>query len=536
MGRQPASTGSGAVTAGLAALRRRPVGRADCVAPPDPTEVAVAVRPALATELPTSTAATSRAAAARARAAQPAWARPAIEERAELLLGFHDRLLDRRDDFVDLVQYEAGKARLSATEEVLHVALTARYYARTAGATCAAERGAGMLPLLTRIDRHYVPKGLVGVIAPWNYPLTMAISDGLAALVAGNAVLLSRTRRPRSAPLAAVDLLRRVRHARRSVAGGERAGRQVGPATDRRERLRLLHRIDGHRAHSGRPVRRPADRLLARAGRQEPAAGPRRRGRRHGGRGRGPGLLLQRRSALCLHRAALRRRAACSTASPRRSWPDPRAAAGQRHWTTSYDMGGLINAGQLERVSAHVEDARAKGATVLTGGRRRPDLGELFYEPTVLTGVTAEMDCYAEETFGPVVSIYPVARRRRGDRAGQRLRVRTERQRLDRGRRRVAGWPRRSRCGTVNVNEGFAATFGSLDAPMGGMKTRDWAVARAATGFRRFVEVQSVATQYGSRWRPSLGSQPGHFVRACQCDATVPPDLPGRLAALRRGG
>ena len=45
-------------------------------------------------------------------------------------------------------------------------------------------------PLLTRIDRHYLPKGLVGIIAPWNYPLTMAISDGLAALVAGNAVLL----------------------------------------------------------------------------------------------------------------------------------------------------------------------------------------------------------------------------------------------------------------------------------------------------------------------------------------------------------
>ena len=74
-------------------------------------------------------------------------------------------------------------------EEVLHVALTARYYAVTAS-VLHDRRGRGLFPVLTRIDRHYQPKGLVGVIAPWNYPLTMAISDGLAALVAGNAILL----------------------------------------------------------------------------------------------------------------------------------------------------------------------------------------------------------------------------------------------------------------------------------------------------------------------------------------------------------
>ena len=61
-----------------------------------------------------------------------------------------------------------------------------------------------------------------------------------------------------------------------------------------------------------------------------------------------------------------------------------------------HDMGRLINLDQLERVSAHVEDARAKGATVLAGGRRREDLGELFYEPTILAGVTPEMECYAD--------------------------------------------------------------------------------------------------------------------------------------------
>ena len=156
----------------------------------------------------TSTADDVTRAAATARRAQQGWAATPIAERSKLLLDFHDHLLDRRDDFVDLLQTESGKARLSATEEVLHVALTARYYGRTARRYLHSERGAGVFPLLTRIDRHYVPKGLVGVIAPWNYPFTMAISDGLAALVAGNAVLLKPDQQTPLISLAAVDLLR----------------------------------------------------------------------------------------------------------------------------------------------------------------------------------------------------------------------------------------------------------------------------------------------------------------------------------------
>ena len=69
------------------------------------------------------------------------------------------------------------------------------------------------------------------------------------------------------------------------------------------------------------------------------------------------------------------------------------------HWGA--DMGCLVSEEQLERVLAHVEDAVAKGARVLAGGRARPDLGPLFYEPTVLEGVTPAMACCDEETFGP---------------------------------------------------------------------------------------------------------------------------------------
>jgi succinate-semialdehyde dehydrogenase / glutarate-semialdehyde dehydrogenase len=158
-------------------------------------------------ELPTSTAADVEVGAQIAHRAQQEWAARPIEERAGLLLAFHDHLLDRRDYFVDLLQAD-GKDRLSAVFEVLHVALTARYYGRTARRYLRSERGEGVLPLVTKIERHYLPRGLVGVIAPWNWPLTMALSDGLAALVAGNAIMLKPAHQTPLPALAAVELLR----------------------------------------------------------------------------------------------------------------------------------------------------------------------------------------------------------------------------------------------------------------------------------------------------------------------------------------
>jgi succinate-semialdehyde dehydrogenase/glutarate-semialdehyde dehydrogenase len=454
-------------------------------------------------ELPTSTPADVEVGAQLAQRAQAEWAARPIDERAQLLLDFHDHLLDRRDYFIDLLQ-SVGKARLSAAEEVLHVALTARYYGRTARRYLHSERGEGVLPLLTRVDRNYLPKGLVGVIGPWNYPLTMAISDGLAALVAGNAIMLKPDHQTPLVALAAVELLRtaglpadvwQVVHGRGTVVGRELidvsdyvcftgstatgrlvaaqcAGRLIGCSLELggKNPMVILDDADVEAAAEGavRASFSNAGQLCVSIERiyvAEPLVEPFTR------------AFVARTRAIRLGNA-----------------PD-----------FEHDVGCLINHEQLDRVTAHVEDARAKGATVLTGGRRRDDLGELFYEPTILTGVTPEMECYAQETFGPVVSVYPVidddeavARANDSD-YGLNASVWTSDH--DRGRR-VAG---RIKCGTVNVNEGFAATFGSIDAPLGGMKNSGLGRRQGRDGIRRFVDVQSVATQSGIPLAPSHG-------------------------------
>ena len=209
----------------------------------------------------------------RARRAQVAWARTPIEERAQTLLRFHDLVLDRQDEILDLIGWESGKARKHGFEELAHVALTARYYARTSGRHLHTERRPGLFPALTRIDVNHVPKGVVGIISPWNYPFTLAMSDGIPALMAGNAVVIKPDAQTMLTALLGARLLEESGFPRdlwQVVAG---PGSDVGGAIVGAGRLRLFHRLDSDRPHHRPRLRRAADRLLARARRQEPDPG-----------------------------------------------------------------------------------------------------------------------------------------------------------------------------------------------------------------------------------------------------------------------
>jgi succinate-semialdehyde dehydrogenase/glutarate-semialdehyde dehydrogenase len=180
-------------------------------------------------------------------------------------------------------------------------------------------------------------------------------------------------------------------------------------------------------------------------------------------------------------------------------------------WGT--DIGSLISQQQLDAVVAHVDDAVANGARVLAGGRARPDLGPFFYEPTILEGVDPDMKCFGEETFGPVVSLYrfhdeadAIARANEGD-YGLNASIYT------RDVKRGRAIAHQVKCGTVNVNEAFAATFGSLDAPMGGMRESGLGRRQGAEGIHRYTDAQAVAVQRLFRFSPVLGMSDETFAK-----------------------
>ena len=147
-------------------------------------------------------------AAERARHAQHAWVETTLAQRRAIFLRYHDLILDHQEQLLDLVQIEGGKARRNAIEEVYDVALNARYYAHHAASFLHPRRRQTPLPILTQAWEYRHPVGLVGFIAPWNYPLTMAVSDAIPALLAGNAVLLKPAEITPFAALYAVQLLR----------------------------------------------------------------------------------------------------------------------------------------------------------------------------------------------------------------------------------------------------------------------------------------------------------------------------------------
>jgi succinate-semialdehyde dehydrogenase/glutarate-semialdehyde dehydrogenase len=161
----------------------------------------------------------------------------------------------------------------------------------------------------------------------------------------------------------------------------------------------------------------------------------------------------------------------------------------------SVDVGSLVSQAQLDKVVRHVDDAVAKGATVLTGGRARPDLGPWFFEPTVLAGVRPGMLASDEETFGPVVALYSVpdddaaVDEANGTAFGLNASVWTS------DHRRGVRVAKRLRYGSVNVNEGYAAVWGSHDLPLGGMKASGMGRRHGREGILRYTESQSIAVQ-----------------------------------------
>jgi acyl-CoA reductase-like NAD-dependent aldehyde dehydrogenase len=462
--------------------------------------------------VPQSSVADVREAVARARRAQESWARTPLAERTAALLRLHDLVLDRQSEICDLVGLESGKARKDVFLELAHVALTARYYARTADDHLATRRVPGMFPALTHVEVNRIPKGVVGIISPWNYPFTLALCDGLPALLAGNAVVIKPDAQTMLTALLGAELLEEAGFPPdvwQVVAG---PGRQIGPP--------LIEGSDylcftGSTATGKLIASQCADRLIG----CSLELG-----------GKNPLLVLRdadlEKAAEGATRAAFSNAGQLCVSIERFFVADQvydrfveRFVARTEAMTLgstldwSVDMGPLISQQQLDTVTAHVDDAVSRGARVLTGGRARPDLGPYFYEPTILEGVSPEMSCFGHETFGPVVSLYrfhdeadAVARANEGE-YGLNASIYSQ------DGRRARRLARQLRCGTVNVNEGFGATFGTLAAPMGGMRQSGMGRRQGSEGIWRYTDTQSVGTQRGLRIGPSLGMGQERFAK-----------------------
>ena len=455
-------------------------------------------------DVPACAPADVRRAVERARAAQTAWAARPVAERVAVVRRFQSLVRDRQDDLLDVVQLESGKARYDALEEVLDVEVTAGHYAGEAPDYLAAERRRGLIPFLTRVREHRDPYGVAGFITPWNYPLTLAVSDALPALLAGNAVVIKPAEATPHTALFAAELLRE--------AGVPDDCVQVVPGDGPTLGSALIESVDhvsftGSTA-TGREVAARAGRELVPASLELGGKGPMLVredapiGRAVTGAIRGAfasaGQLCIAVERIYVHESrfeTFRDRLVART----------RGLDVGTGFDYGPDVGSLVSERQVEKVAGQVADAVEAGATLLTGGRRRPDVGPSVYEPTVLTDVPADTALSCEETFGPVVTVESVP----DDETGV---VRAND--TDYGLhgsvwtgdaaegRQVA---RRIECGTVAVNDAHIATWGSTDAPMGGKKESGIGRRHGDEGFEKYTESKTVVVQRGHPVAPPPG-------------------------------
>lgn len=443
------------------------------------------------------------AAFARARTAQREWAATSPKARAKVFIRFHDLVLGN-DELIDIIQSETGKSRNSAFEETLDVAGLALYYGRTAPGYLAPRSRKGAIPLATRTREIRHPKGVAVIISPFNYPLSLGVCDAIPALLAGNAIVHKPDTQTTLTALRARELL--------IEAGLPKDLWQIVIGEPQDISSALIESAD-HVCFTGSTA---AGRKIAAAAGERLISCTLELG------GKNPMIVLEDADLDAAAQGAAR--ACFSTAgqlclsierlyvheSVFDDFVDRLARRAEAlslgsGFSFGYDIGTLTSQRQLDKTSGQVADAVRKGATVIAGGRARPDLGPFFYEPTVLTAVTPDMEIFADETFGPVVSVYPFtddddAVAKANDTIyGLNASVWSN----DVSRARRLG--EQIKAGTVNINEGYGSAYASNDSPMGGMKASGLGRRHGEHGLLEYCELQTVASQHVIGFDPPAG-------------------------------
>ncbi len=462
--------------------------------------------------VPESTPEDVAAAVETARRKQPGWAEVPIDKRAAIIEQFAASVLDHRTEFLDTLQAETGKSRRSALEELLDIQSTCEYAVDHGPKALADEPRKPAISWLSTATVTYEPVGVVGVISPWNYPISLALVDAIPALLAGNAVVLKPDEKTPYGALLMAELFEEagLPNGLFQVVAGD--GETVGGALiDSVDYISFTGGTKTGRAIAERAGRNLIDCSLELGGNnplivlddadiQQAARGA-------------ITACFSNMGQLCLSAERL-----YVEQSVYEEFVDAfveeteQLTLGTDH-SFEADLGSLIDERQLESVEAHVEAARESDATVQTGGRARPDVGPYCYEPTILTDVEPDSRVVCEETFGPVVSVTPVdsvseAIERAND-SPYGLNASVWSGDTARGEQ-IA---RQLNCGTVCVNDGFTVGWSASAAPMGGMGESGIGRRHGPEGIRRYTESRTVAVSRIGPLAPPEWLPTGLFVR-----------------------
>jgi len=431
------------------------------------------------------------AAVSRAASAQASWAASGVRTRIAILRSFQRLLLEKKSEVAQLVTREAGKPHVEALlTEVLVVLDAARFLIDNAYRLLRDKPVPhGNLAMKTK-SGHLVrePYGVIGIISPWNYPFSIPATESLAALVAGNAVVVKPSE---FTSLTAIELASLLHQAgvpqeifQVIVGDGATGTALINAAIDK---LVFTGSVPTGKQIAQAAAARLLPVVLELGGKD-------------------PMLVLDDADVDIASRGAVwgafvNAGQACLSVERcyvHRSLYTPFLEACVRHterlrvgngMESEIEVGPLIHQRQLRNVESQVEDARTQGARVLVGGKRLREIGSNYYAPTLLADVTREMRIMREETFGPVLPVMPFDSDDEAVRLANDSDYGLAASVWTRDRARGEALARRIQAGTVMVND-VVSCFGISEAPHGGVKASGIGRSHGRFGLEEMVRIK----------------------------------------------
>ncbi len=431
--------------------------------------------------------------ARRARAAQPQWEAFGFEGRARILARAQKWLMDNAERVIATIVSETGKTYEDAEfAEIAYAANAFGFWAKNAPEYLADERVKSAAVMLKgkKLILRYRPLGLIGVIGPWNYPLTNSFGDCIPALAAGNSVILKPSE---VTPLTSLVLAEGLHECGLPADVFQVATGRGGTGAALIGQVNMIM-FTGSTKTGRKVAAEAAERLI-------PCSlelG-----------GKDPMIVL---SDADLERAAniavyySMQNAGQTCISIERVYVEApvydefvgkvsekmrKLRVGVPSGPGSVDVGAITFPPQLETISEHVADAVNKGARVLVGGKAVENVPGRFYEPTLLVDVDHTMKIMTEETFGPTLPVMKIADAEEGVRLANESPYGLGASVFTRDTERGEAIARRLEAGAANVNDALV-NYTALELPMGGAKASGLGSRHGAGGIRKYCSQQAI--------------------------------------------
>lgn len=435
----------------------------------------------------------------RARELAPGWGGSGFAERKRIFLAAAALLAENAERYAGIVASETGKTVMDAVmADVFPSADLLRFYGRRLKKFLKPARAEGSIFLPGRKSYYlFEPKGVVGVVSPWNYPLTLSAGPALSALAAGNAVVLKPSSQTTGSGLIVKEVLEQAGLPRDIIQVVTGNGSLTGQALVEHPGLDMI--VFTGSTPVGREVNiKAASRLIPtimELGGKDVSIVTRSADLDRAAHGIAWGAFTNSGQTCIGVEVALVDRSVFERFLEKLVALTGSLKSGDR----AGEVGSMTMASQLEVVEDQVEDALKKGARILTGGSRDPARPGLFYPPTILVDTTPEMKVRSEETFGPLLPVVPYDTLEEAlalaNRPPYGLSGSVFTGDLAEGRRLARGLD----AGSVNIND-LLITYANPSLPFGGNKESGVGRYHGEMGLRAFTNIKSI-TEFSGRWK-----------------------------------